>query len=150
MSCSAFCFLRAAMHIISAHTPTYTQTCAHHKYTHTHPHTHAHPHVHTGIPSPPVNVTVENRTCNCLHVTWTTPLYDGHAPLLYTQLQFNDTSNSSAPLRNLRTQSGGVKSVEVCDLVPNVLYLGSVWAVNRVGVSAGVEVELLITAKGEN
>ncbi len=40
--------------------------------------------------------------------------------------------------------------MEVCDLVPNVLYLGSVWAVNRVGISASVEVELLITAKGEN
>ena len=39
--------------------------------------------------------------------------------------------------------------MEVCDLVPNVVYHGSVWAVNEVGRSEGVEVELLINASGE-
>lgn len=94
-------------------------------------------------------MTVLVKTCFCVEVTWRTPLYDGDAPLLYTQLQFIDTSNSSAIARNVVTESGAVEVVEVCDLTPNVVYSGSVWAVNRVGVSTSVEVELLISATGE-
>ena len=39
--------------------------------------------------------------------------------------------------------------MEVCDLVPSVFYHGSVWAVNEVGRSEAVEVELLINTTGE-
>ncbi len=95
-------------------------------------------------------MTVVVKSCFCVEVNWTTPLYDGNAPLLYIQLQFTDTSNSSAVPRNILTESGGVEMVEVCDLVPNIVYSGSVWAVNRMGPSEGVDIELLISAQGKN
>ena len=74
-------------------------------------------HTHTGISSPPFNVNQSNQTtCTCAEITWSLPLYDGAAQILYFEISFSLQTNASLD-RVERTAVGNETTINICRLV---------------------------------
>lgn len=101
-----------------------------------------------GIASPPVLPQQTNTTCNCVNITWDTPLYDGAAPINTILVTFRSTSNISQ-VESVGTNSGNDTRLEICGLVPNEVYNATIVALNAAGSSEGVEFIIVITTPGK-
>lgn len=107
----------------------------------------------TGIPSPPVDPAQFNSTCTCANVTWGLPEFDGTADVLQFIIAFtlpnSTTLINSTPVTVVQTALGNETKIDICGLVPNVVYDTMIISSNAVGNSSAVSFMMLIEAIGE-
>jgi len=103
-----------------------------------------------GIPSPPVDPAQFNSTCTCANVTWGLPEFDGTADVLQFIIAFtlpnSTTLINSTPVTVVQTALGNETKIDICGLVPNVVYDTMIISSNAVGNSSAVSFMMFIEA----
>ena len=121
-------------------------------YYHTHTHMLFSSVLYLGIPSPPITPIHYNNTCLCANVSWSTPKFDGDAPItnftITLTLPAHTLPNSSLSVDRVEIAPANATQIDVCDLRPNAVYNTTITSHNDVGSSRAEEFVILINATG--
>ena len=108
--------------------------------------------LYLGIPSPPITPIHYNNTCLCANVSWSTPKFDGDAPItnftITLTLPAHTLPNSSLSVDRVEIAPANATQIDVCDLRPNAVYNTTITSHNDVGSSRAEEFVILINATG--
>ena len=120
--------------------------------SHTHTHMLFSSVLYLGIPSPPITPIHYNNTCLCANVSWSTPKFDGDAPItnftITLTLPAHTLPNSSLSVDRVEIAPANATQIDVCDLRPNAVYNTTITSHNDVGSSRAEEFVILINATG--